>query len=86
MINKLLEELNQKTEILNNVLSDKKYFDDLEKRIEKVNKAYIIANVERDKYKEVIDKIKAYLKNNRLYDVNENCVNEILLEMLVKIK
>ena len=29
-----------------------------------------------------LGKIIAYIKENRLYDVNENCVNELLLEMV----
>ncbi len=31
---------------------------------------------------EMIDKAIEYIKNGRLYDVNDNCINEILLEIL----
>lgn len=38
--------------------------------------------VENADMKKRIYKSKIYVENNRLYDVNDNCINEILLDLL----
>ena len=34
----------------------------------------------------IIKEAREYIEKNRLYDVNENCINEIILEILDKEK
>ena len=44
-------------------------------------KAWTIENLYIE-YKTRIDKAIEYIENGRLYDVNDNCINEILLDIL----
>lgn len=62
MITKLLNELNEKTEILNNLIQDNEYFKKLDERIEKVNKYNKKLKNENKKLNDIIDKTKNFIE------------------------
>lgn len=62
MITKLLKEVNEKIEILNNLVQDKEYFEKLDKRIEKVNNCIQEQKQEIERLNNIIKEIKRIIK------------------------
>ena len=66
MITKLLNEVNEKIETLNNLVQDKEYFEKLDERIEKVNNYAQEQKQERDRLHSIIKEVREYIKTNCL--------------------
>ena len=58
MITKLLNEVNEKIETLNNLVQDKEYFEKLDERIEKVNNYVQEQKQEIERLNNIINKAK----------------------------
>lgn len=71
MITKLLNEINDKIERLNNLVQDKEYFKNLEERINKVNKYIEKQEQEIRRLNNIIDKVIEYIKKYGTESENE---------------
>lgn len=63
MITKLLNEVNEKIETLNNLVQDKEYFEKLDERIEKVNNYVQKQEQETERLHTIIKEVREYIKN-----------------------
>ena len=86
MITKLLNEVNEKIETLNNLVQDKEYFKKLDERIEKANNYIQKQQQEIERLNNIIDKAIEYIdwqRRNPQYDnVWRNAECEDLIEIL----
>ena len=65
MITKLLNEVNEKIETLNNLVQDKEYFEKLDERIEKVNNYVQKQEQETERLKSIIKEVREYIEKRK---------------------
>jgi len=71
VITKLLNEVNEKIETLNNLIQDKEYFEKLDERIEKVNNYVQEQKQEIERLNNIINRIKN-IYNSLCFSAPEN--------------
>jgi len=71
VITKLLNEVNEKIETLNNLIQDKEYFEKLDERIEKVNNYVQEQKQEIERLNNIINRIKS-IYNSLCFSAPEN--------------
>ena len=78
MITKLLNEVNEKIETLNNLVQDKEYFVKLDERIEKINNYAQEQQQEVERLHSIIKEVREYIKNNSSGELKITFGNDIL--------
>lgn len=71
MITRLLNEVNEKIETLNNLVQDKEYFKKLDERIEKVNNYAQKQQKEIERLNNIIKEVREYIENNDIMKVEK---------------
>ena len=66
MITKLLNEVNEKIETLNNLVQDKEYFEKLDERIEKVNNYVQKQEQETERLHTIIKEVREKIENTTI--------------------
>lgn len=84
MITKLLNEVNENIETLNNLVQDKEYFEKLDERIEKVNNYVQEQKQEIEILHSIIKEVRKYIKSNEKEYGSLEDNEKIILEILDK--
>lgn len=84
MITKLLKEVNEKIEILNNLVQNKEYFEKLDERIEKVNNCIQEQKQEIERLNNIINELEQWLRKN--LPIEEKQDLQLVLNKLQELK